>query len=72
MSTWTATNKSTSSWTGSNKSSSSWTGLPISTGTTGALLQESGFYILQEDGVSKLLLEQSSGGGSVWTGLVKS
>lgn len=70
MGTWTGLTKHTGTWTGNAKSSSSWTGLPISVGTSGALLQESGFYILQEDGTSKLLLEQG-GTTNVWTGLVK-
>lgn len=70
MGIWTGLTKNTSSWTGTASNAGSWTGLPISVGTSGALLQESGFYILQEDGVSKLLLEQG-GTAIVWTGLVK-
>lgn len=70
MGTWTGLTKNTSTFTGTSINAGSWTGVPISLGATSALLQENGSYILQEDGISKILLEQGSS-GNTWTGLTK-
>lgn len=59
-------------WTGTNKNSATWTGTTKSLGPNSFLLLENGFYLLLEDGSSKLILEQSNPTGPVWTGINKS
>ena len=71
MATWTNITRNAATWTNVVRHSAAWTNASKSLGSTGALLLENGFYILQEDGLSKLLLEQSGGTGPVWTNLVK-
>lgn len=71
MSTWTGLNKNTSTWTGITKNTSAWTGTNKTLSSNSFLLLENGFYILQEDGSSKIILEQSSPGPLTWTGLIK-
>ena len=61
MSTFTSTTKSSSSWTGTNKN----------LGGLGYLLQEDGFFLLTE-ALDKLILDQTSAGGVVWSGVNKS
>lgn len=59
---WTLTSKNTSSWTPSNRSS----------GVNSFLLLEDGFYLLLEDGTSRIILEQSTVGATNWTATNKS
>lgn len=61
MSTFTSTTKSSSSWAGTNKN----------LGGLGYLLQEDGFFLLTE-ALDKLILDQTSSGGVVWSGVNKS
>lgn len=61
-----------STWTGTNKNSSSWTGTSKTVGSgTESLLLEDGFYLLTEDGFH-LILDQSVAGALSWTGTNKS
>lgn len=59
---WTATNKNTAPWTPTTKTLSG----------NSFLLLENGFYLLLEDGSSKLILEQSNPGPIAWTAVNKS
>lgn len=61
-----------STWTSTNKNSATWAATTKSLGPNSFLLLESGFYLLLEDGSSKLILEQSNPSGAVWTALNKS
>lgn len=60
-----------STWTGVNKSSSTWTGESKNVGGLGYILLETGYFLLQES-LDKIILEQTSAGGLVWTGENKS
>jgi hypothetical protein len=60
-----------STFTGTNKSSSTWTGQNKNLGGLGYLLLETGFFLLTEAS-GKLILDQTSAGGVVWTGVSKS
>lgn len=71
MATFTGLTKNTASWTGNAKNASAWTGTNKSLGVNSFLQLETGFYLLQEDGSSKLILENSNPGGITWTGLTK-
>lgn len=71
MGIWTGITKNTSTWTGATKNAGSWTALTKSLVGNSFLLLETGFYLLQEDGSSKIILEQSNPGPLVWTGLTK-
>lgn len=60
-----------STWTGVNKSSSTWTSENKNVGGLGYILMETGGFLLQES-LDKIILEQTSAGGLVWTGENKS
>lgn len=60
-----------STWTGESKASSTWTGESKNVGGLGYLLMETGDFLLQES-LDKIILEQTSAGGLVWTGENKS
>lgn len=61
MSVWSSQTKNTSSWSPENKN----------LGGLGYLLTEDGFYLLQENG-DKIILDQTSIGGVVWSTQTKS
>lgn len=71
MTTWTPTNKNTSSWAGTAKNSSSWTATSKSLGVNSLLLLESGDHLLLETG-SNIILEQSNPAGTTWSATNKS
>ena len=58
-------------WSSQSKNSSSWTSETKNLGGLGYLLQESGFFLLQEN-LDKLILDQTSAGGVVWSTQTKS
>ena len=58
-------------FTGVNKSSSTWTGQNKNLGGLGYILLETGFFLLTEAS-GKLILDQTSTGGIVWSGQNKS
>lgn len=60
-----------STFTGTNKSSSTWTSENKNIGGLGYLLMEDGFFLLTE-ALDKLILDQTSSGGLVWSGTNKS
>lgn len=60
-----------STWTGENKVSSTWTGESKNVGGLGYLLMETGDFLLLES-LDKIILEQTSAGGLVWSGENKS
>lgn len=72
MATWTKATQHAATWTKGSKHSATWTKGTKSLGVNSFLLQETGFYVLQEDGVSKLILEQSNPSGPSWSKLTKS
>lgn len=58
-------------FTGTNKSSSTFTGENKSLGGYGYLLMEDGSFLLLENG-DKIILDQTSALGLVWSGVNKS
>lgn len=72
MSTWTPVNRHTASFTSINRNSASFTPTNKSAQGNSFLLLENGFYLLLEDGSSKLILEQSTSGATNWTATNKS
>lgn len=72
MTTWTKGSKHSASWGKSSKNTSTWAKVTKSMGLNSFLLLENGGYILQEDGISKLILEQSNPSSIAWAKLAKS
>lgn len=66
MTTWSKQTKHTASWSHPNQSASTWTKTNRSPGVNFFLLQESGFFLLLEDGVSKIILDQSDATAPFW------
>lgn len=58
-------------WTSTNRNTAVYTSVIKSTSANSFLLLENGFYLLLEDGSSKLILEQSTIGPIVWTAVTK-
>lgn len=58
-------------WSSQSKNSSSWSSESKNLGGFGYLLQEDGFFLLQEN-LDKLILEQTSAGGVAWNSQSKS
>lgn len=58
-------------WSSQTKNSSSWTSENKNLGGLGYLLLEDGFFMLQEN-LDKLILDQTSAGGVVWSTQTKS
>lgn len=58
-------------WSSQSKNSSSWTSENKNLGGLGYLLMEDGFFLLQET-LDKLILDQTSAAGIVWSSQTKS
>lgn len=72
MTVWTGTNRNSAVWTGTTRHAATFTGTTKTMGLNSFLLLETGFYLLLEDGSSKLILEQSNPSVVAWTATNKS
>lgn len=72
MATWGKQSKNTTSWNKESQNITSWAKTNKTVGINSFLLLETGFYLLLEDGISKLMQEQSNLSGTSWNKLAKS
>lgn len=71
MATFSKQSQHTATWGKPSSNAATWTKTGRGTSGSSFLLLENGSYILQEDGMSKLILEQSSSSLPVYTHMLQ-